>query len=287
MKITIAELPSAIWELGCTFPLSIDRSGVTVREYLEERGVRWIFGSSEQADIALIKEDTSRLSVARVVEEARRRFLSQRPYVTLIGEPRELAPAAYFFARRDNTLAVAPGRGLKRLCFASEWIDPQLEGWSRRLDRVCWIARPTPERITIARQLLADGVPLDIYSRVAWPCAGWKGYAEDEVVTSRRYRYRIVCENSCLYGYHSEKLFNSIRVGCVTFYQGDPTLDLSHAAGAFLKTDFETMRMRDELAPEVMKQIDRFMFTDAWEAYSFKSFYDHIITMAKDILDES
>ncbi len=276
MSLVISEMPSTIWELGPTFPLRVDRSTLTVAEYLESRGIVWRFGDG-RADVVLYKGDVGPITVRKTAQEARKRLFSRRPMITLLGEPRELAPAEYFFARPETTLAVAPGENLKRLYFANLWLDPQLDDWAKRLDRICWIGRPTLERIEIARSLNEKGLPLDIYSRAPWPVPNWKGFAEDEVVTSRQYKYRIVCENSTLYGYHSEKLFNSIRCGCVTFYSGDKTIDLSHARGAFFSLEMEKIVQREEISGAALSHIENFMFSAAWEIYSFKSFYDRII----------
>jgi len=220
----------------------------------------------------------------RKFKEEFKRRLCRKPAIRLIGEPREFASAAYLFAIRNATLAVAPGNDLKRLYFASEWLDPHIEDWHKRLDSVCWIARPTPERIEVAKKLISSEIPLHIYSRESWPFPQWKGYADNEIETSRHYKYRLVCENSCRYGYHSEKLFNSIRSGCVTFYSGDPTLNLSHLAGSYLLLSIENLLNRHDLAPSILHGIERVMFSTEWELYSFRKFYDRIVSLATDVL---
>lgn len=273
--LVIAEQPCSIWELKPTFSLPIDRSSTTVAEYLEACGILWQFGG-RRADVLLYKGGVGPVSFHRTVQEVHKRYLTSCPTVTLLGEPRELAPAEYFLARPKSTLAVAPGSSLKRLYFANTWLDPQLEDWVKRLDRVCWIGRPTAERIKIALALNEQGVPLDIYSRSKWPLPNWKGYAESEVDTSRRYKYRIVCENSSRCGYHSEKLFGSVRCGCVTFYQGDSGLDLSHFKGAYYPLEVNKFTSYFDVSTELLTRIEKFMFTDAWEIYSFKKFYDRI-----------
>ena len=282
----ITEQPSPIWNLSPTFSLKIDRSGILVADYLKMCGVSWDFGENPDADCALYKEDVGHLTASRVWMEVKKRLLNPIPFISLIGEPREFAPAAYLLAQNHNTFAVAPGRDLPRLYFASEWLDPMLDDWHKRADCVCWIARPLPERVLLARQLIDCGIPVHIYSRERWPLPVWQGYADDEVTVARRYRYRIVVENSCANGYHSEKMFNSIRCGCVTFYKGDPSLNLSHATGTFLPLDLETIQRRGDIASDVLKGIGRFMFSNAWEIYSFKAFYDRIIGLAKVIISK-
>ncbi|HBG06025.1 MAG: hypothetical protein A2075_15680 [Geobacteraceae bacterium GWC2_58_44] len=283
-RFTLCELPSGLWELRPTFNLKVGRTGVTVAHYLEENNVSWVFGDSRKADISLYKNDAGVLTGKRVLFEMKRRLLDRRKYLSLISEPREIAPAAYLLEDPRHALAVAPGNKFRRMYFASEWRDPRLDGWRNRLDRICWIARPLPERVAWAREISRAGIALDIYSKQPWPVPEWKGYAEDEVATAERYRYRIVCENSTREGYHSEKLFNSIRSGCVTFYQGDPTLDLPHAAGAFLPLTVEAVHNRQDLGEDVLGAVERFMFTDAWEIYSFKNFYDRILDLSLDLL---
>lgn len=284
MKLVVAEVPSRIWELKPTFSLRIDRTNQTVSEYLESQGVVWQFGGAH-ADVLLYKGDVGPITLHKVAQAAQKKIFSWRPTVTLLGEPRELASAEYFFARPATTLAVAPGANFKRLFFANLWLDPQLDCWGKRLNRICWIGRPTRERIEIARFLNKKGIPLDIYSRAPWPLPNWKGFAEDEVATSRTYKYRIVCENSATYGYHSEKLFSSIRCGCVTFYQGDDSLDLSHFGGSFLPLDMERITSREEASKHILELMGDFMFTDAWEIYSFKKFYDRIIDLSRKALE--
>lgn len=286
MTLKITEISSRIWSLHNLLGLTIDRSGTTVAEYLANRGVSWQLDAAKNADVILYKEDVGSLNVRSCIQVLKRKLSNMRS-ISLIGEPRELAPAAYFFAKPEQTLAAAPGNNLNRLYFASEWLDPQLDGWNNRADRICWFARPTPERISLAMELLQMKVPLDIYSYQKWPLAEWLGHAEDEIEVSRRYRYRLVCENSHRFGYHSEKLFNSIRSGCVTFYQADPSLELTSVKGAFSPLDIKKIKNRQEVAEEILYGIDRFMFTSNWETYSFKLFFDRIISLAENLVNGS
>lgn len=282
--MVISEMPSNIWSLECTFNLSIDRSGTTVMEYLENRGVKWIFGFHDQSDLCLYKENVGGLSLCRFKEEYTRR-LFRKPFIRLIGEPRELASAAYFFARRENTLSVAPGEEYKRIYFASEWLDPMLDDWHKRNDAICWIARPTKERINLAQKLIHEKIPLHIYSREPWPMPEWKGYAGNEIEVSHLYRYRIVSENSCTFGYHSEKLFNSIRSGCISIYRGDSKLDLSHLEGSFLPFNMEVIRHRSDFADNILEGIENVMFSSRWEVHSFRNFYETILQLASQFCE--
>lgn len=283
MGLTIAEMNSDIWDLRPTFSWRADRSGSTVADFLEDRGVRWV-QEGEKADVHLYKGGVGGLSISRVLLEARKRLMGP-PAVTLLGEPRELAEGEYRLASHKSSLAVAPGAEFERLFFANVWTDPQLDGWKDRLDRICWIGRPTPERIEIARRMVDRGVPLDIYSRSPWPFPNWKGFAEDELLTARRYRYRIVSENYSTYGYHSEKLFNSLRAGCVTLYQGDSQVDLSHLGKGFLRLENENLEQRSELASGVLEGIEAVMFSEAWEVYSLRAFYVRLLKLVERVLD--
>lgn len=281
--ITIAEAKSGIWTLKPTFGLRVDRSTVTVSEYLQSKNIHWNFEDSLDSDICLYKGEPGQISVKSIADEVMRR-MKGIPFITLIGEPRELAPAAYLLSRHRTTLAVAPGDSFTRLNFASEWADPKLEGWKERLDRLCWIARPTPQRIAFASKMIELRIPLDIFSKEKWPFENWKGYVENEHEVAMTYRYRIVFENSCSYGYHSEKLFNSIRSGCVTFYHCDPALNLATVSETCLPLTMDSIVNRAELSADILAGIDRFMFSNAWEIYSFKSFYDRIISLSMRIL---
>jgi len=283
--INILEMPSNIWSLQPTMSCRINKTKTTVSEYLADLNIKWLFKEDNKSDIhiRIFKEETGLIYPWKFVEELKKNVLLN-PYIKLIGESREFAPAAYYFARPESALAVSPGNTFRRLFFASEWRDPKLDEWHDRMDRICWIARPTPERIKLATSLINDGIPLDIFSAEKWPNNNWKGYAKDELLTSEMYRYRLVSENSLDYGYHSEKLFNSIRCGCVTFYNCDPTLDIPGVNGAYIPLDAELMKYRSDISQDVIMNINNFMFSDAWEIYSFKQFYDRILSLVNELL---
>jgi hypothetical protein len=126
------------------------------------------------------------------------------------------------------------------------------------------------------------GIGIDIYSSEPWPLANWKGYAVDEIETSEKYKYRIVFENSLKNLYHSEKLFNSIRSGCMTFYLSDPELLLPHLEGAFVRLDEGNLLKREDLSQGVMQEVEKVMFTDRWNIYSFRNFFGTIIDFTRD-----
>jgi hypothetical protein len=281
-KITISEIPSRIWNFSHYFNLPVDRSDITVSEYLKQKNVNWRFGDDPHADFRVYKEENLRnglISSRRLRNEFQKRF-ENIPYLNLNGEAQENSRIAYLIADPDRTFSVAPGNKFKRLYFPSLWSDPQTESWEKRIDKVCWIGRPLPERIRLARKINAMGIGLDIYSFEAWPLPNWKGPAADEIETSRKYRYRIVFDNSMKNLYHSEKLFNSVRSGCVTFYMADPNLELPHMSGAFVKMSDENLFNREENSQKMLDKISEFMFSENWEVYSFKSFFNRIIDFA-------
>lgn len=280
----IAEVPSRLWELGPSLSRRAGRTSQTVRDYLLERGVEWSHRARGPADVYVYKPGLGSLRLRGRVKGWYRRLIGfRRPHVVLLGEPREHSPLEYAFAQPRTTLACAPGDTLPRLYYAAEWVDPQLDGWQSREDRFCWIGRPTPDRVDLARALEARGIPLDIYSRAPWPVASWRGYAADELETSRRYRYRIVAENHATFKYHSEKLFNGVRAGCVTFYAGDPTLELPHLRGGYVPLSMDAIAAAPDLAAGVLKGIETVMLSDAWEVYSYRAFFDRIIEMARGL----
>jgi hypothetical protein len=286
--LCIYEAPSKLWTLAPTFTATIDRSGVTVAEFLRDSGVTWQREDPRTAHIHLCKPGHGRLGLRGYLRGCWRAWLgTDRSCVVLLGEPREASPLEYRFARPENTLACAPGENLQRLYFGAEWRDPQLDRWHAREDRVCWIGRPTPSRVETARALERLNVPLDIYSLERWPLSSWRGYAEDEIAASRRYRYRIVAENNATHGYHSEKLFNSIRSGCVTFYGCCPALSLPHLAGAYVPLEPQALAQRADHAPGVLENMSRVMYTDAWTVYSFRTFYERVIDVARRVAERS
>jgi len=281
-SLHIAEMPSPTWSLGATFGLKADRSGISVADYLKGCDVTWQPANPGSADVRLYKPATLGRGGVGCLKAILAFVRQRRPSVVLLGEPREVTPYDYFLASPRNTLAVAPGDTFGRLYFASEWTDPRLEDWHKREDRVCWIGRPLPARITLATRLEEAGIALDIFSRTPWPLASWRGYVEDEQATAARYKFRVVAENYATHAYHSEKLFNAIRSGNVAFYVSDPALKIPHLNGAYLPLDMALVRDRHSHAGSVLKGIERVMFTSAWEPYSFRAFYDRIIALAKE-----
>ncbi|MFA5295889.1 MAG: hypothetical protein WC382_10285 [Methanoregulaceae archaeon] len=280
--IKIAEIPSRIWNFSDYFQLPVDRSNLTVAEFLQQRNVIWSFWDDPNVDFRVYKEENIRnglFSLRRFKNEYQKRF-EKIPYLNLNGEAQENSRLAYFLADPERTYSVAPGSKYKRLYFPSLWSDPELDTWEERLDRICWIGRPLPERIKLAKEIMQMGIGLDIYSKEPWPLAGWKGFAEGEIETSRKYRYRIVYENSLKNLYHSEKLFNAIRSGCVTFYVSDPSLALPNLEGAFVRYDEGTLLQREDICQGVMNEIEESLYTDRWEVYSFRHFFQKIIDFA-------
>jgi hypothetical protein len=132
----------------------------------------------------------------------------------------------------------------------------------------------------MVKKIVSMGIDIDIYSKEPWPFTNWRGYAEDEIETSQKYKYRIVVENSLKNRYHSEKLFNSIRSGCVTFYLSDPELILPHLEGAFIPYDEGYLQERADLSQGVINKVGKFMYTDFWEVYSFRNFFATILDLA-------
>ena len=278
-SLIISEIPSGIWNFTPYFSLPVDRSGLTVADYLKQRNIIWKFGDDPSADVRVYKEENIRnglVSFRRLKNEYQKR-IEEKPYINLNGEAQENSRISYLLADPERTFSVAPGNRFKRLFFPGEWSDPRIETWNQRMDKICWIGRPLPERIRLAKNIVAMGIDIDIYSKEPWPLKNWMGYATDEVEVSQKYKYRVVFENSLKNLYHSEKLFNSIRTGCVTFYISDPNLELPHLEGAYLNMTFDNILKREELSPKILKNIGEFMLSGDWEIYSFKSFFDRII----------
>jgi hypothetical protein len=278
-SLVISEIPSKIWNFIPYFDLPIDRSRITVSEYLLQRNIEWRFGDDPHADFRVYKEENlfnGLISFRRLRNECQKR-LDSTPYMNLNGEAQEYSKIAYFLADPDRTFSIAPGNKFNRFYFPSLWSDPHIDTWGERLDRVCWIGRPLPERIRLAKKINEMGIGLDIYSREPWPLLNWKGPGADEIEISRKYKYRMVYENSLKNLYHSEKLFNSIRSGCVTFYLADPDLDLPHLKEAYVNMSCDNLLNREELSQRTLDKIGELMLSRGWEIYSFKSFFNRII----------
>lgn len=283
-KINIYEIPGVCWPTAFYPELCIDRSPTTVRSYLQDLGLHWV-READDSSVWLRKAELSQEHISSAQAEINFRTMVQdKPNLLLIGEPQSLAPQSYKMAEPDTTLAVAPADKFDRMYFCAEWKDPQLESWHKRQNRICWIGRPIADRIRLAQILIDRGYPLDIYSRQAWPVSAWRGPAEDDVLTAANYKYRIVLENSRSGLYHSEKLFTSMRSGCVTFYLADSALRLPSLDGCFLELNDVNLQSREDFAPSVIEQMNRFLFSSDWEIYSPKSFYDRIKRKAQAAL---
>lgn len=281
-SLIISEIPSGIWNFPPYFNLPVDRSGLTVADYLKQRNVIWTFRDDPSADVRVYKEENIRnglVSFRRLKNEYQKR-IEEKPYINLNGEAQENSRISYLLADPERTFSVAPGNKFKRLYYPSLWSDPHTESWGERLDRICWIGRPLPDRIRLAKKINEMGIELDIYSRESWPLPNWKGSVMDEIETSFKYKYFMVYENSQKDLYHSEKLFNSIRSGCVTFYHADPELQLPELTGAYLPYNEESLLERENVGDNVTKKIIDVMFSKKWEIYSFKSFFGMIIDNA-------
>jgi hypothetical protein len=284
--LIISEIPSRIWNFTPYFTLPIDRSGITVADYLTRNNVVWKFGDYPEADFRVYKEENIRnglVSLRRLKNEYQKRF-ENIPYMNLNGEAQENSRLAYLLADPEKTYSVAPGSKFKRLYFPSLWSDPELDKWEERLDRICWIGRPLPERIRLAKKIMQMGIGLDIYSKEPWPISGWKGFAEDEIATAMRYKYRLVYENSMKNVYHSEKLFNAIRSGCVTFYLADPHLKLPHLEGAYAPYNSQNIEESEEITQNILRNLKNVMYSEKWEIYSFREFFRQIVDSARKII---
>jgi hypothetical protein len=281
--LVISEIPSKIWNFNHYFQHPIDRTTTTVAEYLDQNKIDWIFGDDRHADFRIYKEENLAngfLTFRRLKNEYQKRF-EKIPYMNLNGEAQERSRIAYLLADPKRTFSVSPGDTYHRLYFPSTWSDPHLETWEERLDRICWIGRPLPERIQLAKEVSKRGIGLDIYSKDPWPLPNWKGFIQDEIKTSLKYRYRIVYENSLKNLYHSEKLFNGIRSGCVTFYVADPQLELPHLKDAYIPFSPDAIEKKKELCGATIEGIQSVLFSDRWEVYSFRNFFNNIINFAR------
>jgi hypothetical protein len=171
-SIKIAEIPSRIWNFNHYFQLPVDRSGITVKEYLSQRNIVWRFGDDPSADFRVYKEENLRnglLSFRRLKNEFQKR-IEKKPYINLNGEAQENSKISYLLADPDRTFSVAPGDKFKRLYFPSLWSDPQIEHWEERSDRICWIGRPLPDRIRLAKKSInwVSGWIFTVVNRGRW-----------------------------------------------------------------------------------------------------------------------
>lgn len=284
MQHSIIERNTGTWNFRL-LDTPADRSGFTIGDLCRERGFTWEEGNGLQGDLAVFKagsrENFFLDFLLAGIYSLQRRFA--RNSMLIIGEPRYKSRAYYLSADPKRTLAVAPGKEFKRLILAQVWKDPQLVSWPNRLDRMVWFGAPYPERVALAQKVISWGIPLDIYAREPWPLANYCGPSDDEYETSLRYKYRLAAENCCDHLYHSEKLFQSERAGCLTFYHGDPNLDLSHAEGSFLWLDENNIRNREKLAEHILAEQSNFLWGSGWEYYSYRRMFNDILDMASSL----
>ena len=282
--IVISEIPSGIWNFSSYAEMPIDRSETTVTEFLNQNNVVWKFGESSDANLTVYKDENLRnglISFRRMKNEYRKRF-DKNPYINLNGEAQENSRISYFLADPKRTFSVAPGNKFKRLYFPSIWSDPEIDSWENRLDRICWIGRPLRERIRLAKTIINQGIKIDIFSKTPWPLKEWRGYSENEIQTSQNYKYRIIYENSLKNLYHSEKLFNSLKSGCITFYISDPMLKLPHLEGCYFNCIEDGIKEKYLNVDTALKRMRNLMFSDKWEVYSLKNLFSFIIGCARN-----
>jgi len=281
-NILLQERLSPCWNLRL-WETPADYQGKKVSEYLEEAGVQWEEGG-RTGDVYLWKGNTvSDPPVLGLIKSFY--YLVERklrgPGILLLGEPRHKAAPYYRTADPKSTLACAPGKEFKRLYLPQVWKEPHVETWEKRLDKFVWFGAPYPDRVALAQKVLSWGVELDVYSREPWPIPGYQGPADDEYETSLQYKYRLAVENCQEHGYFSEKLFQSQRSGCLTFYLGDPTVDLSIAAGTYLPLTKDNVTNREHLAKAVLTEMDAYLHSTRWEWCSYKEMVLSIVEMAK------
>ena len=68
----------------------------------------------------------------------------------------------------------------------------------------------------------------------------------------------------------------------MTFYLSDPELVLPHLEGAFVRLDEGNLLKREDLSQGVMQEVEKVMFTDRWNIYSFRNFFGTIIDFTRD-----
>jgi len=272
------------WVLESFMTRKINRSDKDIRTYLREQGIEWL-RNSLNADIYIYKQFSGN-SIGRLITNCMiAREKKKRNYIDIISEPREIAPYAYFFAKPSRTITCAPGKEFNnRFYFPSDWHEPKLEGWHKRKNKFVFIGRPIHDRIKAIKELINLGLEVDIFSKEKWDLPGWKGYCKSELETSRKYKYRLAFENSHKHKYHSDKLFNGIRAGNITFYSSDPLLDLPFAKGIYVPFSAQNVLSYFEdknKSENTLENISSFMFTDSWEVYSFKNFFDTLLRVIK------
>lgn len=283
----VSEEMSRQWVLKTFMNRKINRSNKDVETYLREQGIEWKWNCSN-ADVYIYKQ-FSGFSIGQLIANYKvAREKKKKNYIDIIAEPRFIAPYSYYFAEPLRTITYAPGEEYSnRFYFPSDWYEPKLEDWPKRKDKLVFIGRPMHHRIKAIKELINHGIEVDIYSREKWPLPGWKGCCESEWNTSQQYKYRLALENSYKHKYHSDKLFNGIRAGNVTFYGCDPCLDLPFAKkNVFVPFTIENVLsyFEDKSKSEnIVENISTFLFTDDWEIYSFKNFFDTVMNVIKKL----
>jgi len=291
VKIKVAEIPNQNWNMYQILDTSME-NGLTIREYLLYHDIEWKMandGSIRTADLLFFKGVMDYPPHPRKVFKAFSteifKRLNGKPFLTVMCEPREHCRLSYIFSDKDASLCAAPDDKLHRIFLPLDWMDPRTEEWNKRQDRFCWIGRPMPDRVRVAKELVKNGVELDIYSKNPWPLECWKGFAPDDYQTALDYKYRIVFENYPTHRYHSEKLFLSIRSGCVTFYRGDPKLDIPGIRELFVPYSMDNIVKHAYDENAILDKMDRFMHSDAWKIYSHQNRMDTIIKKIHERID--
>ena len=95
----------------------------------------------------------------------------------------------------------------------------------------------------------------------------YQGVVKDKAETISRYRFSICYENFIENGYITEKIFDSMRSGCVPIYWGAPNITDYVDAAAFI--DRRTFASHDELARFLveMSEAEYYRYQEAMKDY--------------------
>src|SRR4051812_33120608 len=95
-RLRVYEAPSKLWTLQPTLTLKVDRSGMTVADFLNERGIVWQRDDPRNADIRIYKPGHGTLDMwGHLRGWLHDRFAFDRRGIVLLGEPRWSSPREY------------------------------------------------------------------------------------------------------------------------------------------------------------------------------------------------
>ncbi len=196
----------------------------------------------------------------------------------------------------------APSQAVKFCCTiaSQKYGNHPNEIYTERVQAIRWFEQNHPEefdlygigwdRFFFKKISLANPVLSLLYRK--FPLPRWRSFpshrgpVKSKRSTLQQYKFSLCYENSIFPGYLTEKIFDALFAGCVPVYLGDPEVEKSIPADAFVdKRHFATYEilydflknMTQEEYERYRRAIHNYVFGEAVYKFSAQAFADLIV----------